>query len=205
MRYPKEYLQYATAYRNKMEVINHCLWDTQALTAATLNLAFFQAVGATPDISNMEIGGQLPSPKSFLVRAIRFFIKQVPESVNSVAVPGTQTGAISNVALILNTGALTLTIGSKQYGTYPLWAIPAGGGPYGVAGLHNILIAGAYWDYGNCGLPHSRNLLTLSQPLWIPTQMNFRVDIVWAAALATITRTVPICVCLEGDLIRQVQ
>lgn len=205
MKYPKEYLQFATAYP-KSEVVNWALWDTQLYTsAATLALAFFQAVGATLDVSNMEVGGQLPSGKAFLVRAIRFFIKHRPWSVNQAAPAAVQTGSIDDTALLFNNGALQLTIGTKQYGQYPLWAIPAGGGPFGNLGVNNILVGGAMVDYGQAGYPHARNLLTLAEPLFIPPQMNFRCDIFWAAANTLAEGNTNLCVCLEGDLIRLVQ
>jgi hypothetical protein len=204
MDYPKAYLQYATQM-DKFEVINGSLWDTLTYTSgATLRLTYFTATRATIDLSNLEVAGQLPYPKAFLVRSMKVFLKQRPESVNSVAATAVQTGAINNVVGLFDTGAVTINVGSKNYGIYPLWVFGCAGGPSGFMAQTNILIAGSYADYGQSGLPHSKAGFTFSVPLFIEPQMNFNVDIQWAAAV-TLTRNLTLCVSLEGDLIRPVQ
>jgi hypothetical protein len=204
MNYPASYLKYSTQFP-KSEVIDAALWDTATYTSgATLQLTYFTATRATIDLSNMEIAGQLAYPKAFLARALKIFLKQRPESVNEVAPAAVQTGAANNIALLMNTGALRITIGSKEYGQYPLWTLTSGCGPFGVMQVSNVLIGGAYADYGLFGYPHTKNSFTLAQPLFIEPQMNFRVDIFWAAAV-TLTRSLTLTVAFEGDLIRPVQ
>ena len=203
----QDFAQYATLTKGR-EVIHGFIWDTLAFTNATVTLNFFQQTLAatTLDVTNMRNAGQLPYPFQFLVRAVRCIIKQQPESVNQVAPAGIQTGAINNAQMIGNTGVLKITHGAKEYGIYPLWMLSSGGGPYGQSLVNNILIAGGYADHGGLGLPHARNVFTLAKPMLIETSMNFLYNLSWpAGALATITRTVNICLCLEGDLIRPVQ
>lgn len=204
MKYPASYLKYSTQFP-KSEVISGALWDTvQYAAAGQLQLTYFTAVRATRDLSNMDVGGQLAYPRAFLVRAIKLYLKARPESVNQVAPAAVQTGLTDNIAGMLNGGALQITIGSKTYGPYPLIAIPSGGGPYGMMLVNNILIAGGFADAANNGWAHVRNAYTLSVPLFIEPQMNFRVDLFWGAVFA-ITRATNLTVCFEGDLFRPVQ
>lgn len=198
------YQRLSTLY-GEQEVIHAMLWDTLVYTSgATLQLTFFQVVPATVDLGNMEVGGQLASPKSFLIRAIRLFLKQRPESVNQVAPAAIQTGAINNIALLFYNAELRINIGSKEYGRYPAHLFSAGGGASGQMGVQNILIGGAFADYGQLGVPSAKNVFALATPLLIEPQMNFNVVLTWGAA-QTLTRSLPICCALEGDLIRPVQ
>lgn len=201
-----DYQDYATMTSGR-EVIHGALWDTLTYTsAATVFLNFFQQTVAafTYDVTNMLNAGQLPYPKQFLVRAIRMWLRQRPESINAVAAGNIQTGALNNVHLLVNTGILIITHGAKEYGRYPLRDITAGNGIAGNIGVSNVLIGGAVVDYGQNGVPHSKNIFTLAKPLLIETNMNFLYRMEWPAAL-TLTRDTQICLLLEGDEIRQVQ
>jgi hypothetical protein len=174
-------------------------------------LNFFQQTIAalTPDVTNMQNPGQLPYPWQFLVRAIRLFVKQRPESQVMVAATNPQPGATNTVNLLIGTGLLNITHGSKQYGPYPLHAITAGAGPYGGMVVANIgagaPLNGSIVDYAQNGLPHARNIFTLAKPLLIETTMNFVYQLSWPAGAVTLIRNTNLCLCLEGDLIRQVQ
>lgn len=206
----QDYAEYATLTQGR-EVIHGFLWDTlQYTSGATVVLNFFQQTlaGNTLDVTNMQNAGQLGYPNQFLVRAIRFFVKQRPESVDATAVTNPQTGAVNNIALLTNTGLLTITHGAKNYGSYPLHAITAGNGPYGVMAVIDIGaagIVGGFVDYGQNGMPHSRNIFALGKPLLIETSMNFLYQLSWPAGFVTLTRNVNLCLMLEGDLIRPVQ
>jgi hypothetical protein len=206
-----DYAKYATMQQGR-EVIHGALWDTLLYTsAATVVLNFFQQTIAavTPDVTIMQNPGQLPYPWQFLVRAIRFFVKQRPETVALAATTNPQTGALNNISVLCNTGLLSITHGAKQYGPYPLSAITAGAGPYGGGMLGNVgvgapLIASIV-DYAQNGNPHIKNVFTLAKPLLIETSMNFLYQLSWPAGAVTLTRNLNLCLCLEGDLIRQVQ
>ena len=170
-----DYQQFATMTAGR-EVIHGALWDTQTYTsAATLFLNFFQqsVAALSYDVTNLLNPGQLPYPTQFLVRAIRMWLRQRPESVNAVAAGNIQTGALNNVHLLTNTGLLIITHGAKEYGRYPLRDITAGNGIAGHIGVDNILIGGAMVDYGQNGLPHCNNIFALAKPLLIETNMNF--------------------------------
>lgn len=190
------------------EVISGAFWDTlQYTSATTLQLIFFQqalAGAVTIDVSNMRNPGQLPYPQKFLIRALRVFLKQRPESVNEVGPAAVQTGAINNIYGLMQTGALQITIGSKEYGKYPLWVFSSGGGVFGQMLVSNILIGGGFADMGGLGSPSARNVYTLAKPMLIETSQYFSVTVTWPAAV-TLTRNLSLTVCLEGDLIRPVQ
>jgi hypothetical protein len=208
-----DYAQYATMTSGR-EVIHGFMWDSLLYTsgaAGTTVMNFFQQTIAalTPDVTNMQNPGILPYPWQFLVRAIRFFIKQRPENTVYVAVTNLQGGAINNVSQLINTGLLKITHGSKEYGPYPLHAITAGAGPHGGITLGDIgagapLLASMV-DYGQNGRAHVKNVFTLAMPLLIETAMNFVYQLSWPAGPVTLTRNTTLCLCLEGDLIRQVQ
>ncbi len=203
----QDYQQYATLTGGR-EVITGALWDTLLYTSATTTvLNFFQqTVAATSfDVTNLLTPGQLAYPTQFLVRAIRFFIKQRPESINQVGPAAIQTGAINNVFQLVNTGLLVITHGAKEYGRYPLRELTCGNAPFGAIQVSNILIGGAAVDYGQNGYPDGEDIFTLGKPLLIETSMNFLYQLSWPAGAVTLTRNLNLCLALEGDLIRPVQ
>lgn len=201
---PPEFLQYATKYPDG-EAIGWQFWDTISYpTAGTLALSFFTAMQATLDLTNMPTAGQLPGDQAFLIRGIGFYIKARPESVNMVATGNIQTGGINNVAQIINTGVLTLRVGAKDYLQVPLWMIPSPGGVFGFINVSNVLIGGATVSAGTNGWPHAKSFYTLTKPLLIDNQLNFRVNLYWPA-LAPIVRATFVTVIMDGDLFRSVQ
>lgn len=203
--YPREYEQYSASYQNKLDRIGWKWWDTQTYTSGTTtSLPQWFNVRATPDLGNMEIAFQLAAPKAFLVRAIRFFIKQRPR-VSTSTLPGqAQPGAIDNVAQLINTGTFRFTIGNKDYTLDPLWCLTSGGGAFGTL-VANGIAAGIFADYATNGIPDPRAVNTLSVPIFIPPQMNFSAVATWPAALTLSGGNTDICFLLDGDLLRPVQ
>jgi hypothetical protein len=206
--YPKEYEAYNTQYGGQIESIGWKWWDTQTyVSGTTVQLTNFFNVRATQDLSDMEVAFQLAAPKAFLVRAIRFFVKTRPQIVTPAGVSGSALGAFDNVAQLINTGVMTLTIGNKTYDLEPLWCLTAGGGAFG-----SMVMAGTgggpvnnYADYAQNGIPDPRAVNTLSKPLFIGPQINFNARIDWAAALTLQGGNVALCLLLDGDLLRPVQ
>jgi len=204
--YPREYEQYSAQYGNKLDRIGWKWWDTQTyISGITTQLPQWFNVRATPDIGNMEVAFQLAAPKAYLCRSIRFFVKQRPKIVSTVAIVSggsNQVGAIDNVAQLINTGVFTLTIGNKTYAMEPLWVLTAGGGAYGVLGFTG---AASLADYAQNGVPDPRAVNTLSIPIFIPPQMNFTALVNWPAALTLAGGNTDLCFLLDGDLLRPVQ
>lgn len=205
--YPPEYEQYASSFGANLESIGWSWWDTQTyVSAATLNLTRFFSATRALDLCNMEVAGQLAAPKAFLMRAIRFYVRQRPRSVARAAAASAQTGALDNIAQLVNTGVLQFSVGSKVYSQVPLWMLTAGGGPSGVAsGEGATADPGAQSDYAQCGIADPRAVFTLSKPIFIKPQMNFQVDLFWPAALTLAGGDTALQVVLDGDLLRSVQ
>lgn len=205
--YPREYEQYSASYGNKLDRIGWKWWDTQTyVSGTTTQLPQWFNVRATPDLGNMEVAFQLAAPKAFLIRAIRFFVKQRPRMV-SPPVTAPITGAIDNVAQLINTGVWVLTIGNKQFAMEPLWVLTAGGGAYGVMAAANTSGSNAanYFDYAQNGIPDPRAVNTLPIPIFIPPQLNFSAVVSWPAALTLSGGNTDITFLLDGDLLRPVQ
>jgi hypothetical protein len=205
--FPQEYEAYNTQYAGQLESIGWQWWDTQTYTSGTTVqlINYFATQRATVDLSNMEVAGQLAAPKAFLIRAIRFFVKNRPRTSSAAAAAGNQTGIFDDVAQLINTGVFTFTIGNKQYSMNPLWCLTAGGGAAGV--LSTSVTGGAVnvTDYAQNGISDPRAVYTLSKPLFIPPQMNFNARVDWAAALTLAAGNTALTFLLDGDLLRPVQ
>jgi hypothetical protein len=150
----------------------------------------------------MEVAFQLAAPKAFLIRAIRFFVKQRPQVVTTTTpLPGAQAGAFDDVAQLINTGVFSLTIGNKVYNLEPLWCLTSGAGAFGVIATGST----SSQSYAQNGLPDPRAVNTLSKPLFIGPQINFTARIDWPATITTTNGNPSICILLDGDLLRPVQ
>lgn len=198
--YPSQYQQYDTQFQGAKEAIGWTWYDTVTYVSATTTaLALFTAVRATLNLSNMEVAGQLSSPKAFFLRAIRVKFNSIAYATTAAGNGAGQTGALQDLLSLSENGVLQLTIGQKIYGQWPLWVLPQGGG---------ILSAGVYpiFQYGTNGIADPRAVYSLTKPLFIAPQINFRVDLLWPAGAITTVATAPtITVLLDGDLIRPVQ
>ena len=202
--FPEQYRAYTTQYGNQLEVIGWKWWDTQTyVSGTTTQLPQWFNIRATQDLGNMQVAFQLAAPQAFLLRAIRFFIKQRPRLVTAVAANNPQTGAFDNVAQLINTGVFTFSVGNKTYAIEPLWCLPAGGGAMGALSLGSDL--DIYVDYAQNGVSDPRAVNTLSKPLFIPPQMNFSAVAQWPAPLTLEGGNTDITFLLDGDLLRPVQ
>jgi hypothetical protein len=204
--FPAAYEQYNTQYGGQIEAIGWKWWDTQDfVTAATVQLTGFFNVRATVDLSNMEVAFQLAAPKAFLVRAIRVYYKRRPQMQDSgAAAPTNFASEADDVAQIMNTGVMELTIGNKIYSQEPLWALTSGGGPAITWSQAGAEAANITANYGQAGIADPRAVNTMSKPLFIAPQINFSARMFWPAVL-TVSATTSITLCLDGDLLRPVQ
>jgi hypothetical protein len=206
-QYPREYEQYNSQYGGQIEAIGWKWWDTQTyVSGTTTSLTNWFNVRATQDLSNMEVAFQLAAPKAFLVRAIRFFVKQRPRSVARAASTNPQTGAVDNIAQLINTGVFTLSIGNKVYNMEPLWCLTAGGGAAGFIALEGATAdPGGAVDFAQNGIADPRAVNSLSKPIFIAPQINFSAVVQWPAALTLAGANTDITFLLDGDLLRPVQ
>lgn len=203
--FPPQYAKYNTQYEGEKEVLGWSWWDTALFTSATtLNINYFNVarVAATPDVTNMEVNGQLAAPKAFLLRTIKVYVKARPFTTTAAADNAVQTGLFDDIVQLMNTGVLRLTIGNKDYGSWPLWQLLSAGGPWGFMQTGDIDVV---MQWGSLGVPDNRVGYTLTKPLFIAPQINFNVNISWPAVITLDSGNQNICVLLDGDLIRPVQ
>jgi len=165
------------------------------VSTTTVLLNFFNVVPATLDLGNMVVAGSLQGMQAFVVKAIRVYFNTI------VTTGATFVGSINDVSQLLNTGILTFTVGQKNYGIWPLHALPAGGGAYGTV---TNAVATQQLQLGQNGDSDPRSVYSLEHPLLIEPQINFQAQIQWPAAL-TLVANLNITVMLDGSLIRPVQ
>lgn len=181
------------------QIINWMWYDVQTYSSGnTTLLTFFNVVRATKNLGNMELAGALNAGQAFITRAIRVHFRRVP--VLGTAAPFAST----DLALLADNGWLEFNVASKNYGRWPLNALPGGAGISQNAAAAGAEATDEFLVYATHGVPDPRAVYTLSQPLLIDPQINFNVTLNWAAA-QTLTGDVDIQVMLDGELMRPVQ
>ena len=182
---------HAVTVPNASEWVDKVLWDTQQYAAAGQTfLDFFQAIPASLPAGNLTQAGTIGN-NVMIIRSIGVFIK--------ATVVGVNVGLAAEV--ITKQGVLRITIGAKDYGVWPIHLLPVGGGIAGYASDNTGLIP---YDFSNLGVPDPRASYNLTRPLLIPPNLNFRVRLEWAAAIA-VTAATNLTVCLKGEMGRFVQ
>lgn len=209
--------KYRVNRSQEYEVTRQSLYDAQTYAAAgQTSLTFFQTPigqgGKTIADTNLELAGQLPAPKYFLVESVEllFFPGEDPTSVdNSAAAPDTiLTNFANDVYAVEQSGSLNFFIGSKTYlEEAPLGRFPpktrldtefAFSNVSTTAGAETAnQVSGDYAAF--CGRPY---FLDPYMILLAPTQ-NFSVTLTWPVAVALpSTVDARIQVVLDGVLYR---
>lgn len=176
------------------------IWYAKLLytSAATTLLTFFNTVPATLDLGNMVLASMLQGGQAFIIKAIRVHFDS--ELTEVAAVPG----AANDIARLINNGVLSLTIGQKNYGIWPLHALPAGGGVVASTGGAGAEATNQFQTAATNGVADPRAIYTLDNPLLIEPNISFFAQVQWAAA-QTLSGNLNMTVMLDGDLIRPVQ
>lgn len=219
----------------EVEGLRQTLYDFQLYPlAGSLGINFFAnpqgagvttspgaAVGSAKTIhdTNMELSGQLPNPKSFLVESIEIvfwpgnsaaantFTQQPP--YDFVAVPTDlvplSAGGVSDVWNVLNTGHLQFFIGSKSYlDEAPLHRFPPKSfvGVDGAVATNSATTAAlAVAAARSMGRPYF-----LDPPIFLRPTQNFRVTLDWPALVPTVsTLNGRVGIILDGYLYRNSQ
>jgi len=202
---------HAVVNPQQKEKITYALWHRQAfVSAATVQLVYFN-VGVTGVNGNVPPAGQLQSANSFLVQSIRICPQLQPREAAAVAAAaGTIAGPIEDMFQIINTGTATFKVGDKEYGRWPIWMMPAGGGVgAGLLAVGAAEAAGAIqeFSYAVNGSTDPRQVYSLQVPILIPPQYSFSLTLDWAAAitLTGFTTSVFVTSILDGTLIRPAQ
>lgn len=188
------------------------LYDRVIIAAATLTtnpIQFFTVpIGSGTGISgskqlwdtNLTQASRLEAPRSFLVRAMRFYFE-----------PDT---ALPDVIALYKNYVLVLIVGEKVYQIAPAWFFPQGGGAYSGGNLTTARLASTNPEqfYGN-GLPDPGAINVIAENLAVKIEQgeNFRVELqgnpftTVAAAGTTFGVGLNMRVVLDGVLSRQVQ
>jgi hypothetical protein len=196
---PPEWENYVTQSPVALEVIQDTIYDSLTYTSAsTTSLTYFVESIATvkQDITNLTQPGMLPNPESFLVQAVRIFVKWTP---NAIAATTAATTA-SDLCLLFNTSVLTLKFGNKTYGPWPAWMLSAGGGP-DIRWIAAGAAAASLVTYGQLGGP----LWSLFPSLMISPLQAFQAQLTWPTAAVTLGAGNPVIqVVYEGQRARAV-
>jgi hypothetical protein len=188
------------------------LYDRVIIAAATLTtnpIQFFvQPIGGGVGINgvkqlwdtNLTQQSRLEAPRSFLVRAVRFYIE--PDTT------------LTDLIALYKNYVLVLIVGDKPYQLAPIWFFPQGGGAYSGGNLTTARLASTITEqfYGN-GAPDPRAINVIAENLAVKIEQgeNFRVELqgntfTTQAAAGTVFGTGLNMRCvLDGVLSRQVQ
>jgi hypothetical protein len=205
MAYPSQFNSYDTQYAGAKERIGWTWYHLlQYTSASTVQLTYFQVIPANLALGNMKLAGQLGAPQAFFLRVPRVKVFLYPTAITAVGTGTEQTGNLDDLCNLLYHGTMQLSVLDKVYGQWPLWMLPAGGGP-AAAGTGSIAAAPIY--FAENGMQDPRAVYSLSVPLFLAPQVTFKVDIFWSAAqtLVSVPANPYIGVFLDGDLIRPVQ
>lgn len=225
--------------RGAVELIMQPLYDRVLYPTAgiTGDLLFFQtprgagqsvesgaAAGIAKGIvdTNMTQNGQLPSPQAYWVSSIQalvdpgsistatLYASQVPTVFNATAAATVQAG-VNDKNAILNSGALSFTVGQKPYfvlgplSQFPPQARIRGDFAAGIAGTNAQPAAYGQQLLFADGVPEYP-IRKLIPGVGVATGVNFSVAANWPAAIATPSGfNARIAIHLTGWLIRSVQ
>ena len=191
------------------EVITYALWDRKLYTSGTTTQINFFDVQTDGIAGNLPLAGQLPNGWAFLIQALRF-VPALPPFQNADADPNPAavlTGPLNDMFNLISTGHIRIRIGDKEYGRWPLFMTPGGGGVVGNLGLAGTLTAdaAAAATQANNGNPDPRAVYSFPIPIVIPPQYNFRVIAEWPAAVTLAVGDSQIFCVLDGEVMRPQQ
>lgn len=198
---PQEWTSYVTQSALGLEVVPAVLYDVLTYTDnTTRDLNFFQQTNVAEDVSNMKAAGMLPNPQSFLIQNIRVFFRTAITTVDSGAA-GALAGVENDKVILANTGIAKLEIGTKKYGPWPIWMLPASTFWKGALTQAGAEAANLTQGYGQLDGP----LYPLFPNLMIAPLQNFMLQLSWPSAAVDTSANMVIQVMFDGQLARAVQ
>lgn len=198
---PQEWTSYVTQSPVGLEIVPSHLYDVLTYTDnSTRELLFFNQSNVAKSISNLKQPGMLPNPQSFLIQNIRVFFRTTLETVDSGAA-GNLLSKLNDLILLANTGIATLHIGTKEYGPWPIWSLPAATFAKGMLSQAGGEAANLTQMYGQLDGP----LYPLFPNLMIAPLQNFDLTLSWPQAAVDLTGDMVIQVLFDGQLARAVQ
>lgn len=178
--------------RALLEEIIHPLYDTEAITADIGEYVYFQRpIGQsgvagflkTHRDSNLEVAGQLPSPRVHVVTGVRAVLSQVngdtTGTVTAVAKPD-MTDYMGTIRALVWESFFEFSIGSKRYIWVPLFLVPGNVGfaAIGQSQAQQGFATGATEaQWFNSVYPRGDYFSVLPARLRIPSQQGFQAKI----------------------------
>lgn len=200
------------------EIISHMFRFVRPYTdATTTELVFFNdtADGQTAVAATGPTRGYWPGPnglnngESFLVQAIGCSIQlAATEDAAAAATASLLAGAIRDMSELIYTGYAEFKIGGKDYGSWPIYKLQAGGGPYARLASVGTTTAGQNITNQHAinGVPDVRCVYTLPIPLAVPPLFGVRGFLKWPTAVNLAPDQSPaIEWWMDGQLMRPIQ
>lgn len=150
--------------------------------------------------TNLTQASRLEAPRSFLIRAVRFYVE--PDI------------ALADLTALYKNYVLNLIVGEKTYQLAPIWFFPQGGGAYSGGNLSTARLASTVQEQFNAnGRPDPNAINIIAENLGIKIEQgeNFRVELQGntftpaAAGGTTFGQGLNMRCVLDGVLSRQVQ
>ena len=183
---PAALAKHSVQVEDSGEWLDKVLWDEQTyLDNATTLLTFFTGLPASIEAGNLDQAGMVGGNRLFVIRQIAV---------------GFRTALFTDIDQLIRNGVLRLFIGAKDYGEWIISKLPQAGGVSGFVDTTN----NATISLANNGHPDPRSGYTLTRPLLIGPQTNFRVVCEWPVA-QNISANVVVRVFLKGELGRFIQ
>lgn len=200
---------FATKVPEGFEKITWSFYDRQTYTStSTTGLNYFQDVRADKLLGNIKANGAMTADESFAVMAIRFGLVADHHQIADEAADPTASGdPIEDIDRLINNGVLTLKIQNKDYGEWPLFMLPLGGGVWGSTSISGTTTAGSAFvaSIGQNGVPDPRAVYTLSVPIVLPPLTNFLIRTEYPTAQTLLGGNQATIVILDGEIIRPQQ
>jgi hypothetical protein len=193
-------------YGRQLEFIGDTLFDTQPFVSTVTTQLNFFARQQSEDLTNLDLGNMIPDRQGFLVMSVRVYPKSFVKSQAKSAFATAQPGSLNDVLQLLSFGRLEFNFLNKDYGTFPLWMLPAGGGAWGTLAVEGATAdPGGYGDYATNGVPDARNMYVLEQPLFLPPMTKLGVVMKWPLPLTLTQTPMPIVLSFDGLMVRPIQ
>lgn len=195
---PNEWSNYVTQTNLGLEVVPSMLYSVKGyVSGSTTILTFFDSVsGSRPDLSNMQQPNMLPNPESFLIQNIRIFTWHQPQSnLTGIGDCSDLAAQMACVVELTKRGILSMKIGNKQYGPWPLWTLPAHNFVKGSMAATGTAAAGVVANYGQV----DGMLYSLFPNLMISPLQQFTVTLQWPGSPTDAIPGGPVSCCPEGS------
>jgi hypothetical protein len=180
-------------------------YDSQTYTSATTTqLDFFQNIQADKTLGNIQAQGLITSPQFFQIYHIGVNIVEGP-TARATALGAGIVGAVNDYSNLLQ-GRLELQIADKIYHQTKISLCPWGGGPNAILAVNGSSAGadGNQVQFSTNGMPDIRNRNCFWGTLIIPPTQNFRISLIWSAAVTVNFGNPVIQVAMDGYLFRRV-